>query len=53
MMNKTREPIIHLICTRVEDETDTSDLFSLQEQLSDAKDEIEDLKDTIKDLTKH
>lgn len=52
MLNKTKKPIIHLICKKVEDETDTSDLFSLQEQLSDAKGEIDDLKNTIKDLTK-
>lgn len=46
--NRTKEPVIYLICKKADDETETE--LSLQEQLSDAKEKIDDLEDNISKL---
>lgn len=50
MINKTKEPIIYLICEKVDDEIAVE--FNLQEQLEDANDKIDRLENKVKDLTK-
>lgn len=47
-VNKTKDPIIYLICERADDQME--DEVSMQEQLQDARTEIGELKDTVKKL---